>query len=719
MKTNGDPARVHTAPTSVTAFLGGVVQAADSDRDALGFFSRSVYSDYCRKGQLFVATVQASGEDVYAAHLLFDLRFPKAHVLQIYVSKECRGQRIGRVLLDTLKSQLTDVQFISIHARVAEDLKAANTFWEAQGFYAQRVALGGASRNRMIVVRVHELNTPQLFASSGISAADPLGLDVVKGGTKPLYLLDLNVLFDLGPRRPRHELAMNVFRAQRMQACSLAVSTEIETELGRTTHDGKTDPMLSFAATLAKFPTPPDTEWNRLSPVLAELIFPERNASGSLTENDKSDLKHLATAIHHGLPGLITSDGRILDRAPELRRLFGVDAISPELFQVEPDHLSCAESHEAHTDNVIDVQKASPDDTAAIQDLLRDLGVDTATQVNEWAATEANSSACLRQVARCNGSVVGYLVWPASFRGFEIQARAAVAEDQQGAYEAAQSLLRHLMGLVNPGEIGRIRLTCPSRQAILREVAGLFGYTASSTMPNDLQKIVAKQRLTGKYWVSGRNSLAVVSGLGLPEAPPEFRHVDQQVPITRPDGQRVLVSLFRLETLLAPMLLCITGREGVMVPIRKQFEEHLLAESPQASFLPRSKAQLTPQRHYLSDKKTLKNFIRGDLIFFYEPVKNKGVGAVIAVGRVLRAYLREESAMQADDLSPSVLDSNHLSIIGTSKTKTITVFDNVLRLSRPVPMRDLQAINCGKPHQLITSQRLSAEQVQVILEKGL
>ena len=156
-----------------------------------------------------------------------------------------------------------------------------------------------------------------------------------------------------------------------------------------------------------------------------------------------------------------------------------------------------------------------------------------------------------------------------------------------------------------------------------------------------------------------------------------------------------------------------------MVPIRKQFEEHLLAESPQVSFLPRSKAQLTPQRHYLSDKKTLKNFIRGDLIFFYESAKDKGVGAVIAVGRVLRAYLREESAMQADDLSPSVLDGNQLSIIGTSKTKTITVFDNVLRLSRPVPLRDLQALNCGNPNQLITSQRLSAEQVQVILEKGL
>lgn len=156
-----------------------------------------------------------------------------------------------------------------------------------------------------------------------------------------------------------------------------------------------------------------------------------------------------------------------------------------------------------------------------------------------------------------------------------------------------------------------------------------------------------------------------------------------------------------------------------MVPIRKQFEEHLLADSPQDSFLPRGKAQLAPMRHYLSDKKTLKNFLRGDLIFFYEPVRSKGAGAVIAVGRVLRAYLRDESAMQTDDLAPSALDSSQLSSIGAAKVKTITVFDNVLRLPRPVPLHALRGMRCGEAHQLITSQRLSAEQVQAILEKGL
>lgn len=53
----------------------------------------------------------------------------------------------------------------------------------------------------MIVVRSHELASPQLFGMSGISSASPFGLDFAAGAKKLVYLLDMNVLFDLGPRR--------------------------------------------------------------------------------------------------------------------------------------------------------------------------------------------------------------------------------------------------------------------------------------------------------------------------------------------------------------------------------------------------------------------------------------------------------------------------------------------------------------------------------------
>ena len=91
MTTNRVPVRILTEPSIVSGFLSDVVQAADGDRDALGFFSRSVYADFCRKGQLFVALTSSNTGELYAGHLLFDLHAPKAHVRQIYVSNTIGG----------------------------------------------------------------------------------------------------------------------------------------------------------------------------------------------------------------------------------------------------------------------------------------------------------------------------------------------------------------------------------------------------------------------------------------------------------------------------------------------------------------------------------------------------------------------------------------------------------------------------------------------------
>lgn len=702
----------------VKAHLPAVVAAADGDRLALGFFADSMYADFCRKEQLFVLIDVHGAAETYAGHLLFDVKFPKAHVLQIHIAKFFRGNRFGAALLNDLKKHLTDLGFISIFARVAEDLVEANGFWNAQAFYTQRVAQGGKSRNRTIVVRAHELASPQLFAASGISAADPLGLDFGERRTRPLYLLDLNVLFDLGPRRERHPLALDVFRAERMQICALAISSEIEVELERTARDAKTDPMLAFAGTLSRFPVPDAHVLDRLLPRLGEIVFSERSRAGTLRPNDLSDLKHLATAIHNGLPGLITNDETVLAGAPLLQKEFGLDVLSPAHFQAPLDEHELPVVHTAASDGMVTIERAQREDSTVIQTLLTSLGVAVADQAAQWAATDDRTSACVRLVARCGGALAGYMAWPASLNRPGMRAHVAIREDLPGAEAAAQAFLHRLAESVPVGGVANIHLSCPTRQVVLREVAASFGYTASPSAPTELMKISLKQHVRTSTWDAARQALLSASAMQLPESPPLFRHVDQQLPVIRRDGQQMHVPLFQLEAHLAPALLCLQGRGGVMVPIQRRFEESLIAQSPQASWLPMNKAQLRPQRLYVSGPNTLKSFQRGDLMFFYESSKDKGSRSVIAIGRVLRAFHRGQGDSDAADLSGSVLTEDQLSEIGASATKTITVFDNVLRLTRPVVLEELKALGCGAPQQLLTTQRLSAQQVQGILEKG-
>lgn len=711
--------QISTDNTAVFTFLTDVVKHADMHRHALGWFPASLYADFCKREQLFVATVVEGGEQQYAGHLLFDLRFPRAFVRQVFVREEFRGCQIGKALVDMLKQKLAKFGFLSVIARVAEDLKTADEFWERQGFYTQNVVDGGAARARMIVVRAHELDTPQLFPVSGLNAADPLGLSAVAVNEKPLYLLDLNVLFDLGPRRERHPLAMGVFRAERMRTCSLAISTEIEVELNRTSENKKTDPMISLAATFAKFAVPPDDAFSQIASDLGELVFPDRYSSNKLTKNDLSDLKHLATAIHHRLPGLVTSDDRILNCASELRLRFGVDVISPEAFRFTFDDKNSQAAHDFDAEGVISVDGAISSDMKRVGEILGSLGVTVSDQIAEWALDAGKSDSCVRQVARCNGVIVGYLVRQISFRQDTIHARLAIAEGIDGAYEAAKSLLSQLSDSVRAGDAALIRLSCPIRQIVLREVACAFGYTASPSTAGDLQRLVVKRHLLRQHWSEFRQQVRRIGSVGLPEVVPDFRSVDQKIPVVRPDGQRAFVSFFQLENLLAPILFCFPNRMGVIVPIQRRFEEQLIADLPQSSFLPLNKSVVSPQRTYISDGRTLNKFSRGDLMFFYESTRNKGAAAVVAVGRVVSAYQRDEELLTEEDLSSSIFSNENIPSVGASRTKTLTVFDNVMRLRRPVSLRDLRAFGCGNSNQLITAQRLSGDQVQAILGKGL
>src|SRR5688572_4026759 len=77
---------------AVTPYLEAVREAADKNTKALGFLASTVYEEFARQGRLYVATCTSEGEASYAGHLLFDPRFPRAQVLQMFCVKELRKQ---------------------------------------------------------------------------------------------------------------------------------------------------------------------------------------------------------------------------------------------------------------------------------------------------------------------------------------------------------------------------------------------------------------------------------------------------------------------------------------------------------------------------------------------------------------------------------------------------------------------------------------------------
>lgn len=702
----------NTAP-----FLDSVQEAADTHRQALGFYARSVYEEFARRDDLYVLAEVSAEELRYAGHLLFTRRFPRSRIVQLFTRTELRRCGLATILIDHLRISLTEHGFTSIYARVAADLNDANAFWDRQKFYVQRVEQGGVSRNRQILVRCHELASPQLFPSSGINSQNPLGLATAPSNVVPLYLIDLNVLFDLAPRRLRHDDTVSLFQAERMNFCRLAVSNEIREELRRTAHGGKTDPMESYLRIFPSFPLAQDKDSAALLDALATIVFPRKVASACLSQNDRSDLCHIATVIQHDLAGLITNDNAILEAAQEIKDKYGVDVVSPATFRLDsatPGSKTTFEISEAAT---LTLREVTNTDESAVHALLSTLKVPGSAIASGWLPAGMQGRIAMHLGIWDGQALVGYAVWPTRSVTGVIPIRIAVDETSQQAFGAARVLLLYLLEQLARHGPQQVSLEFPSHQSVLRDLAGNFGFRGTPDQ-HSLSKLILGKVLTGETWNNWRTVLAERGNLKLPSATPSYRSSDQLIQVLTPDGNKTHLSLDELESLLSPALLCLPGRPAVITPVQRSFSDALLGHSPQRSLLPHGTASLFKDRHYISDSRTLRHFKRGTLILFYESTKQGGHGELIAIARVRQAYLKPADALDTTDLEKSVLTAASLPSIGKSKMKTVTVFDNIFPLPNPVPLKSLQRINCGRPNDLITTHPVTDFQLQEILSEA-
>jgi predicted nucleic acid-binding protein/GNAT superfamily N-acetyltransferase len=696
-------------------YLDQVRAAADAHRNSLGFLAASVYTEFARNSCLYVLVDKSNSETTYSGHLLFTQRYPIARVVQMFTSSQYRRNGLAARILNHFKEELTIAGFTSIYASVAEDLVEANIFWEKQGFYIQTVKDGGKTRKRKIICRCHELQTPQLIPSSGISTHNPLGLKSPSTAIDSLFLLDLNVLFDLtGPRRERHKDAVSLFQAERLNICKLAVSNEIREELHRTAAPGKLDPMEGFIDILPSFPLKKFDGRDPRLLKLASIVFPEKN---ELSANDKSDLCHIATAAQHGLSGLITNDSTVLEAGPKIKVEFGIEILSPTAFLLT-SLTSSETSFEGNGHPQLTLSEIEDPQFSEVHAFLNKLGISPSAIATKWLPTGANSRVSPGFAVWMGEGLIGYITWSVNAIESIIRARAAVDTSNPAANDAARILLTYLVEQIPQQGPQRIDLDFPSFQPIIREFAISLGFRGELN-EGGLYKIVLGGVVTEASWSHYQAQLLTNSGIKLPDHMPKYQHAEQQIPVATPDGNRRYITLTELETLLSPALFCLPGRPAVITPIQRSYAEPLLGHSTQGSLLPSPRVSLFQDRHYISASKTLHHFQRGTLILFYESSKGHGRCAIVAIARVHQAYLRQCEELNSDDLEHSVLPTTtHVAAIGKNKTRTITVFDNIFILPRPVSLTLLRHLDCGSTTQLISTNPISDTQLKEILHEA-
>ncbi len=701
----------------IQPWLNRVRQEADAHTHELGFLPRSAFEQFARKGWLHVLSQPSQAGLEYAGHLLFDVHFPRAHIRQMYVRENLRRSGCAALLLDRLRHSLTSLGYISIYARVAEDLSPANAFWQSQRFYVQRTERGGSSKNRHILVRCCELDSPQLFPPSSIDDTNPLGLIAPMSSETPMFLLDLNVLFDASrPRRLRRAEAVGLLQADRMNFCRLAISDEIRAELGRTSlSDRQTDPMGAFIDTFPCVPVAAKRQTDTLIEDLAAIVFPEAARAKALNANQRSDVRHLAAAINNELAGLVTNDQALLDAAERIEKRFRIQVLHSGYFESESRDIGQSECFDLMRQDTLRLLPVDGQREAEVRSFLTNgLRLSGSEVARLWLPLGAQSRVTVQVGVWVASKCIGYMTKLNRGASGGMLARVAINPGYAQAMEVARMLLLYLIDRVTESGPGIVHLEIPQQQPQLREIAAVLGFSENAESQK-LVKLTLGRVLTPANWATNQGVLSSVGGPKLPAVPPHFRGVDQQLAVLTPDGNRRHITLDRFESLLSPALLCLPGRPAVITPVLKRYAEPLLGHSPQRPLFPLESASLFRERIFVGTPRALRHFRRGTLMFFYESGEN---GAIVAVARVREAYLKKADSFEVSDLHQSVLDTTHLDRIGKSAEKAVTLFDNIFPLPSPVSLTTLKRIGCGRPNDLITTKPITNDQTQAILAEG-
>lgn len=714
--------RVLSDSAEVALFVPEVQRYADMEKDALGFLPASVYEEAAQSQNLLIAVTPKFGLNVYAGHLLFGGRFPHAKVFQIFVAQEFRSKGVASALVDRLVEVVEACSYLSISARVADDLPA-NGFWEAMKFDLAGVKPGGLSRKRMINVRVMQLNTRTLFSliaeqTQELGLADRLAL------REPVYVIDLNVFWDVVHRRPRSPYAAEIVSAALRQLIHVVVTPEFIRELSRTPRPTPSDPALEFAMQLPMLPEPESRRVDSLVTQLAEMVFPARARAGTLSARDRSDLTHLAVAVHHNANGFVTSEDALLRAGDAIHSRYGIEVLHVEKLsgalrtmqqavpsfraQLSSDTIYICDLLAGNSSQVESFLKANPAPLEYREDFLSFGSI--SSDRKRIAVMSETQMVCLAS-------------WDTA-AGLHARANVRLVADEE--HPAVETVLNCVIGKVC-NEASRsgpvlLRLLTPSGHVVSKKIAVLYGFRPPE-LPADaddgcLQKLAVGRPMLTSNWGRVRRTIQQCSGLALQESPPDCFDSDSPVNFVNAAGLRGSLAVHRLEGLLSPTVVVGPGRLGCIAPIRRAYSDRLLQASQQMLLHPNREAALFSERVYFSSARNLRVLASNAAILFYESGGGGGRASVVAVARVRSSERHTKMEISSEMLRHGVLDSDGIKELTAFESIAVTTFDAVIPFERPVPLDRLRQLGCVDGSNLVCAKPLANEQLVAILEEG-
>ena len=712
---------------AVAPFIEVVRAHADSEKDALGFIPASAYPEAAASGKLLIAVSDGPGGPSFAGYVLFGGTYPHIRVFQVYVTPEHRQKKVASLLIQSLIREAEDSGYLTISAKVATDLVSANAFWQHEGFPVLRCKPGGASRARILNIRVRELDTPRLFESHPADATLRFaGIPAAGFPTVPSYIIDVNVFLDLMKNRVNAEEVRRLISAAWTRAVDVFVSEEFVEELRRAANPSERDPVVEFASALPRLPLVPNSVIQGILPALGPIVFPDRARRNMLSTRDISDLTHIATAIHHGINGFVTGEKAILKRATDLRQHFGIDVVGTVEFSsiVAPaDHRSTEDFRAGTGGDGLAISELLEEHRAGAKAFLESLRVPDSMIVQ--ALSPGAHPLQRHRIEVCStssGDFVGYASWDAATR-FRTRTEAYVFVDEShpDARAIAAHLFREMASETSNSGPSVIVLKTPEGHVSARAAGVEAGFRSpdhANGASHELWKVAIGGVITAKNWNSAISKLKVLTGLELTPTIPEFTGPDTPIIFVGPGGKKVSLGLMDAERLLGPAVFLLPGRSGTLVPIRRHYADHLFSGATQLSLLPRKQAALFTDRLYFRSPDRAKDFGVGSPLVFYESLPQGGRGcaftsAVVTTNRVVWAETLSDRV-----LLKGVLDRDTVMQMSKNGLISMLSFGNIIALRKPLCLARLRAIRAIDGANLVGPKRLEADTLATLFSEA-
>jgi ribosomal protein S18 acetylase RimI-like enzyme/predicted nucleic acid-binding protein len=711
--------QIYWREADVSAFVQEVQKNADTEKHALGFWPGQVYEDAAREGRLLIAVDNDAKSSQYVGHLLFSRTFPNARILQLYVHPKYRSRGIARKLVNYLTESLEPHHYLSIRARVADDLPA-NAAWERLGFAMICQKQGGVTTNRKINVRVKPLRTPTLFGIPESVPDTELRLATNVTTSLPTYAIDLNVFFDVVRRRPRANDAAKVISAGLGSLVRIVVAEEFVAELRRTSTTGS-DPVLEFAAELPAISAPPCAVLSRLTAEIRTIAFPHRPHSLPLRGQDQSDLIHLATAIYHTLAGFVTNEKAFLREQHQFYQKYGLRVMDVSKFAdaVKSSKEPLKRADTKVSGSALSIGEVSQSEEDRLNKFLVQFPIPA-----EFRAHFDESQSCTtrkRLIASSGADIICAATWNCLSGLHEIARIRCLTNEDHPALETALDILldRICREASKKGEVV-LSLEFPKGQVTAQALANLKGFAPSANESNSvgtLLKACLGRAVEPEAWPLVTTWLQNVAHLTLDTSLPPFTSETQTIAFESRE-RRGRVTLDTLETFLGPTLLLLENRSAVIAPIRRSFADDLLGSASQMFLIPSPGAVLSSERVYYSSSKNARLLRSGVPLVFYESGRDHGRACAVAVCRVQETVIASKAAISGQLLRHGVLDESEIEHLTADDKIAVTTFDNLMVFQSPVPLKRLREIGCVNEANLVCPASISAERLRSLIREG-